>query len=75
MSGTNMPERWLILWLGMDEWEVHHGTLDSAKRRVMDDGNYRNYGRKGAVILPLVEPVYEIPWSITDTDASWFAEA
>lgn len=53
-------EIWLILWLGTDEWEVHRGTLDSARQRVMSDGNYSNYGHKGAVILSLTKPAFEV---------------
>ena len=53
-------EAWIILWLGTDEWELFYGTLDKARERVMGDRAYSNYGHKGAVILPLTEPAFEI---------------
>ena len=67
MGVETIPDCWLILWLGMDEWEIHHGTIDSAQAHVMGDNRYSNYGRNGAVILPLVEPVYEVRRAVTHT--------
>jgi len=72
MSIETVSDRWLILWLVVDEWEIFRGTLDDAQRHVNGDRRWHNYGRRGAVILPLVEPVYEIRPDVTHV--GWLQE-